>query len=81
MGLITAVALVILGPNVWVQIFEMKSIFPYAYPALFSVTVAFVSIWFFKIDKSDRAKHERELFRGQNVRANTGIGAAGAVSH
>ncbi|CAM3412374.1 cation acetate symporter [Arcobacter aquimarinus] len=83
MGLITAVALVILGPNVWVQILgNEKAIFPYAHPALFSVTVAFVSIWFFsKIDTSDRAKHERELFRGQNVRANTGIGAAGAVSH
>ena len=83
MGLITAVALVILGPNVWVEILKNeKAIFPYAHPALFSVTVAFISIWFFsKIDTSDRAKHERELFRGQNVRANTGIGADGAVSH
>lgn len=83
MGLITAVALVILGPNVWVEILgNEKAIFPYAHPALFSVTVAFVSIWFFsKIDNSERAKHERELFRAQNVRANTGIGAAGAVSH
>ena len=83
MGLITAVTLVILGPNVWVEILKNeKAIFPYAHPAIFSVTVAFVSIWFFsKLDNSPRAKRERELFRGQNVRANTGIGAAGAVSH
>jgi cation/acetate symporter len=83
MGLIAAVTLVILGPNVWVEILKNpKAIFPYAHPALFSVTVAFVSIWFFsKIDNSDRAKREKELFRGQNVRANTGIGADGAVSH
>ena len=83
MGLITAVVLVILGPNVWVQILgNEKAIFPYAHPALFSVTVAFVSIWFFsKIDNSEKAIKERALFRGQNIRANTGIGAAGAVSH
>ena len=83
MGLITAAVLVILGPNVWVQILgNEKAIFPYAHPALFSVTVAFVSIWFFsKIDNSEKAIKERALFRGQNIRANTGIGAAGAVSH
>mgnify|MGYP003452626373 FL=1 len=82
-GLLSAVALVILGPNVWVEILKNeKAIFPYAHPALFSVTIAFVSIWFFsKLDNSPRAKREKELFRGQNVRANTGIGAAGAVSH
>ena len=82
-GLITAVTLVILGPNVWVQILgNEKAIFPYAHPALFSVTVAFVAIWFFsKIDNSKRAQEEKELFRAQNIRANTGIGAAGAVSH
>ncbi len=83
LGLITAVALVILGPNVWVQILGNKeAIFPYAHPALFSVTVAFVGIWLFsKLDSSERAKQERELFRAQNVRANTGIGSAGAVEH
>ena len=83
MGLITAVSLVILGPNVWVQILgNEKAIFPYAHPALFSVTVAFVSIWFFSIiDNSKRATTERAMFRAQNVRANTGIGSAGAVSH
>ena len=82
-GLITAVTLVILGPNVWVEILKNKeAIFPYAHPALFSVTVAFIAIWFFsKIDNSPRAKHEKELFRAQDVRANTGIGAEGAVSH
>ena len=83
MGLITAVALVILGPNVWVQILGNKeAIFPYAHPALFSVTVAFVGIWLFSItDNSKRAQEDRSKFRAQNIRANTGIGSAGAVSH
>ncbi|MGB3750907.1 MAG: cation acetate symporter [Arcobacteraceae bacterium] len=82
-GLITAVTLVIIGPIVWVDILgNVKAIFPYKYPALFSVTTAFVAIWIFsKTDNSQRAKDEREKFRAQNIRANTGIGADGAVSH
>ncbi len=82
-GLITAVTLVIVGPIVWVQILgNTEALFPYKHPALFSVTVAFISIWFFsKTDSSERGKSEKELFRAQNVRANTGIGAAGAVDH
>jgi cation/acetate symporter len=82
-GLITAVALVILGPNVWVQVLgNEEAIFPYAHPALFSVTTAFVAIWFFSIiDNSQRGKDEKEKYRAQNIRANTGIGASGAVDH
>ena len=83
LGLITAVILVILGPVVWVSVLgNAEAIFPYKHPALFSVTVAFVGIWFFsKTDGSQRGIEEKERFRAQNVRANTGIGADGAVSH
>jgi cation/acetate symporter len=82
-GLLTAVTLVVIGPIVWVQILgNAEALFPYKHPALFSVTVAFVSIWFFsKIDNTERGRNEKELFRAQNVRANTGIGSAGAVDH
>jgi len=82
-GLLTAVTLVIVGPIVWVQILgNDEALFPYKHPALFSVTVAFVSIWFFsKIDNTERGRNEKELFRAQNVRANTGIGSAAAVDH
>ena len=82
-GLITAVTLVIIGPIVWVQILgNAEAIFPYKHPALFSVTIAFIGIWFFsKTDNSQRGKNEKEMFRAQNVRANTGIGSAGAVDH
>ncbi|PLY07836.1 MAG: cation acetate symporter [Arcobacter sp.] len=82
-GLITAVTLVIIGPIVWVQILgNAEAIFPYKHPALFSVTIAFVGIWFFsKTDNSQRGKNEKEMFRAQNVRANTGIGSAGAIDH
>jgi len=82
-GLITAVTLVIIGPIVWVSILgNDEAIFPYKHPALFSVTIAFIGIWFFsKTDNSQRGKDEKEMFRAQNVRANTGIGSAGAVDH
>ncbi len=83
LGLATAVLLVILGPIVWQQILGFEeAIFPYKYPALFSVTVAFVAIWFFSItDKSEDARIEREAFEAQNIRSQTGIGAEGATSH
>ena len=82
-GLLTAVILVILSPTVWVDILHnAEAIFPYKHPALFSVTAAFVAIWFFSItDKSDRAKKEIEAYEAQSVRAETGIGADGAVAH
>lgn len=83
LGLSTAILLVILGPIVWVDIFGYtEAIFPYKYPALFSVTVAFVSIWFFSItDHSERAKQDRDAFESQDIRSQTGIGAEGASSH
>jgi len=83
LGLATAVMLVILGPIVWQQILGFEeAVFPYKYPALFSVTVAFVGIWFFSItDKSTDADAEREAFEAQDIRSQTGIGAEGAVSH
>ncbi len=82
-GLITAVTLVIVGPIVWVQILgNAEPLFPYKHPALFSVTAAFIAIWFFSItDKSQRAKDEEIAFEAQKVRAETGFGADGAVEH
>jgi len=82
-GLLTAIVLVILGPIVWVAILgNPEAIFPYKYPALFSVSVAFIGIWFFSItDNSERAKQDRAAFAAQDVRCQTGIGAEGATAH
>ena len=83
LGLLTAVILVILGPVVWVSVLgNDEAIFPYKHPALFSVSVAFISIWFFSItDKSERAQKEIKAFEAQKVRAETGFGSEGAVDH
>ncbi len=83
LGLLTAVVLVIIGPTVWVDLLgNAEAIFPYKYPALFSVTAAFVGIWFFSItDSSHNAEQEREAFEAQYIRSQTGIGAEGASEH
>ena len=83
LGLITAVVLMVLGPTIWVTVLgHEKAIFPYEYPALFSMIVAFAGIWFFSItDKSESAAEERALFLPQFVRSHTGLGASGASSH
>jgi len=80
LGLLTAIVLVILGPTVWVSVLgNPEPIFPYKYPALFSMTVAFLGIWFFsKIDNSPEAQEERKKFEAMYIRAQTGIGAEGA---
>jgi cation/acetate symporter len=82
-GLITAVVLVVIGPIVWVDVIgNAEPIFPYKYPALFSVTAAFVGTWFFSVtDKSESAAKEKAAFLAQYVRAQTGIGAEGASDH
>lgn len=83
LGLISAVAMVVMGPAVWVKVLgNAEAIVPYSNPALFTVAIAFVGIWLFsKIDNSARAAIERELFEAQFIRSQTGIGAEGASKH
>lgn len=82
-GLVTAVACVILGPTVWVDALGHETaIFPYRYPALFSMLAAFVVIYFVSMtDRSAAARTEALAFDQQYVRSVTGLGAAGAAEH
>ncbi|HHQ4473790.1 cation acetate symporter [Aeromonas sp. S41-2] len=83
LGLVSAVSLMILGPTVWVKVLgHAQAIFPYEYPALFSMAVAFVGIWLFSVtDKSQNALDEHAKFFPQFVRSQTGLGAASASAH
>ncbi|CAI0815428.1 Acetate transporter ActP [Serratia entomophila] len=83
LGLLTAVILMILGPTIWVQILgHEKPIYPYEYPALFSMIVAFVGTWLFSVtDSSLAGQQERERFRSQFVRSQTGLGISQGSSH
>ena len=82
-GLIAAVVLVVLSKSVWVTVLGYATpIFPYDQPALFAMPFAFLLAYVFSVtDKTERAAKEREAFSDQWVRAQTGFGAAGAVSH
>jgi cation/acetate symporter len=85
LGLISSVLLTIVSPSVWeVTLGNPKgsALFPYASPALFSMTIGFVGIWLFSIlDRSPRAAQDRAGFQAQQVRSETGIGASGASGH
>jgi cation/acetate symporter len=85
LGLISSVALFILGPAVWEEVMlnpPGSSPFWSKYPALYSMPIAFIGIWLFSIlDKSKTAEEEIEAFVAQDIRCQTGIGAEGAASH
>ncbi|WP_199101310.1 cation acetate symporter [Aquitalea sp. ASV11] len=82
-GLATAVVLIVLGPAVWVDVMKHKAaLFPYKNPAIFSITLAFVTTWLFSVtDNSKSAAEEKAKFDAQFVRSMTGIGASGASKH
>ncbi|NHK97740.1 cation acetate symporter [Rubrivivax benzoatilyticus] len=85
LGLISSVGLTIVSPSVWEATLgnpKGSALFPYTSPALFSMTIGFVGIWLFSVlDKSARAKADRAGFLAQQVRSETGIGAAAASGH
>ena len=85
LGLISSVGLTIVSPSVWEATLgnpKGSALFPYASPALFSMTIGFVGIWLFSIlDNSAQAKKDRAGFLAQQVRSETGIGASGASGH
>lgn len=74
-GLFSSVLLVVLSKTVWVLVFHFSAApFPYDNPALFSMPLAFVSVWLFSVtDRSARAAKEREAFNAQFVQSETGI--------
>ena len=82
-GLVSSVGLVVLSPTVWVKILGNKAaIFPYDHPAIVSMSLAFFVTWLLSVtDKSARAAKEAEAYDEQFVRAQTGLGAAGAHAH
>lgn len=82
-GLFGVLSLVTLSPSIWVSVLGFENaIFPYNYPAIFSMPITFVAIYIIsKLDNSQRAKMDRTGFEAQDFRAQTGIGASGAVSH
>ena len=85
LGLISSVALTVVSPAVWEATLgnaKGSAWFPYTSPALFSMTIGFLGIWLFSLlDGSKRGAEDKAGFLAQQVRSETGIGAAGASGH
>ena len=84
-GLIAAVTLTVLSPSVWEATLGHEAgsaPFPYTSPALFSMTIAFVTIWLVSItDRSARGAEDRAGFAAQQIRSETGLGASKSSGH
>jgi cation/acetate symporter len=85
LGLLSSVVLTVVSPAVWEATLgnpKGSALFPYASPALFSMTIGFVGIWLVSVlDRSLRARADRAGFIAQRVRSETGIGASAASAH
>ena len=85
MGLVSSVGLTVVSPSVWEAVLgnpKGSALFPYTSPALFSMAISFAGIWIFSLlDRSANAQRERAAFPAQQVRSETGLGAAGASGH
>jgi cation/acetate symporter len=82
-GLTLALVLTCLSPAVWVTVLgNAEPIFPYSSPAIFSMPLAFLTIWLVSLlDRSPRGRRDREGYEEQRVRAETGINAERPGKH
>ena len=73
-GLVSVVVLTVLSPVIWVNVLGNDSaIFPYAYPTLFSVTIAFaVTMLVSNLDRSAQADKERAAYPAQLLKSELG---------
>ena len=84
-GLVSSVGLTVVSASVWEAVLHFpqgSALFPYASPALFSMSAAFLTIYLVsKLDNSRQAQLERSLYPAQRVRSETGLGASSASGH
>ncbi|MCF6194561.1 MAG: cation acetate symporter, partial [Kangiellaceae bacterium] len=82
-GFISSISLIVMGPKVWVDVIgNSEALFPYDYPALFTLPLALlIMVVVSCFDKSDSTKQDREYFDKQLVAAELGISVADVVKH
>lgn len=85
LGLVSSVGLTIVSPSVWEAVLGHpagSALFPYSSPALFSISIGFAGVWLFSmLDRSPQAAIERALYKSQQVRSETGLGASKSSGH
>jgi cation/acetate symporter len=75
-GLVSSVGLIVVGPQVWVSVLGFgKALFPYDYPALFTLPLALAVTWLFSVsDRSARAAVDRRNYIDLLLRSEYGPG-------
>ena len=73
-GLVASIVLIVLGPQVWVSVLgNAEPLFPYNYPALFTMPLAFAVIIAGSIlDRSERGKVDRQNYHDLLIRSELG---------
>lgn len=73
-GLLSSVALIVVGPQVWVSVLGFdRALFPYDYPALFTLPLALGVTWLFSAtDKSSRGVIDRRNYHDLLIRSEYG---------
>ena len=73
-GLVSSVVLIVMGPQVWVSVLgNAEALFPYDYPALFTMPVSvLVMVVFSKLDGSARGTVDRDNYRELLLRSEFG---------
>ncbi len=73
-GLVSSVALIVIGPQVWVSVLGHEApLFPYNYPALFTLPLALVVTWSVSVsDRSERGKVDRDNYHDLLIRSEFG---------
>jgi cation/acetate symporter len=82
-GFVSSIGLIIAGPKVWVSIIgAQQPLFPYDYPALFTMSAALVTMVVVSLlDRSSKAAQDRQLFDQQLVAAELGTQVSKPVDH
>jgi cation/acetate symporter len=72
--MISSVGLIVVGPQVWVSVLGYEeALFPYNYPALFTLPLALLTTWVFSVsDGSVRAKVDRDNYHELLLRSEYG---------
>jgi len=73
-GLVSSVALIVVGPQVWVSVLGFEeALFPYNYPALFTLPLALLVTWIFSVtDRSDQSRVDRDNYKLLLIRSEYG---------
>ena len=73
-GLVSSVTLIVLGPQVWVSVLgNPEALFPYNYPALFTMPLALLTTWLISVsDSSARAAIDHDNYHQLLIRSEYG---------